>query len=289
MDEPGHAGQPSAGEAAFTAMFREHHRACLRVARRLVRDEGLAHEVVQEVFLAWWRTESDGYDAERGEPAAWLTTVTHHKAVDAVRTSERHRRLVVAAGSALPLQPEQRLVDEVVWWELGKQSLVAALPTLTPAQREVLGLAYVRGLTQAEIADQLGIPLGTVKSRTHAGLLRLRAAVGGSWTPTGPTPRPQRPQNDSPSPQARRGHDKRPRGGTGTLLDDVDLCATALARIAAEEAESGPDTAAMLSHAAALTHRHGEAGMSGLVVALARLAAAGAVSSPPSTRTAKHD
>ena len=267
--------RPPIGEAAFTSAFEEHYPTCLRLARRLVLDDGLAHEVVQEVFLSWWRSAGGEYRAERGELAAWLSTLTHHKAVDAVRTSERHRRLVDAAGSALPHQLEQRPVEEVVWWELGTQSLVAALPALSAAQREVLGLAYVEGLTQAETADRLGIPLGTVKSRTHAGMLRLRAAVGGTWTPTGPTSRP-RANGDA-------GLDRQDRStagaqlpvavgaASGTLRDDVERCADELAQLAADETDGRPHTATLVSHAAALVDRHGEAGLYGLVVALARL------------------
>lgn len=201
-----------------------------------------------------------------------------------MRSSERHRRLVAAAASALPCQPDQRPVEDVVWWELGTQSLVAALPALTAAQREVLGLAYVEGLTQSEIADRLGIPLGTVKSRTHAGMLRLRAAMGGTWTPTGPTSRPQRTAmgGSSPDPQDRSADGARPQRAagtaTGTLREDVDRCADTLAQIAAEETQGRLHTATLISHATALIDRHGEAGMYGLVVALARLAPVGAVS-----------
>ncbi len=104
--------------AAFTAIFRDHHDACLRLARRVVQDEGLAHDVVQDVFLTWWRTDGGNYDAERGELAAWLATLTHHEAVDALRAAERQRRLLRRSGSdvaGLDAPP-----DEVVWWETAR-------------------------------------------------------------------------------------------------------------------------------------------------------------------------
>ncbi len=280
---PTHDGLP-VGEAAFTAGFQEHYAACLRLARRVVRDEGLAHEVVQEVFLAWWRAAGDGYRADRGELGAWLSTLAHHKAVDAVRTSERHRRLLAAAMSQVPCQPEQRLVDDVVWWEVGRRSLQAALPTLTLVQREVLDLAYVAGLTQAEIAERLGIPLGTVKSRTHAGMLRLRAAIGGTWTPTGPIEPPEGAVTGNASLISQMRRARRTRSETKSVRFDVAACAAALVRLASKEGEDGLDTA-MVRQAAAVVEKHGEAGVYGLVVALARLAAAGPGTSLPSTAT----
>ena len=284
VDGPGPGGLP-VDEAAFTAGFREHYTACLRQARRVVRDQALAHEVVQEVFLAWWRAAGSGYRADRGELAAWLSALTHHKAVDAVRTAERHRRLLAAAMSQVQCQPGQRLVDEVVWWEVGRQSLLAALPTLTPAHREVLDLAYTTGLTQVEIAERLGIPLGTVKSRTHAGMLRLRAAIGGTWTPTGPPGPPEGRSTSNPSLVSQMHPARDARSETQNVRDDVAVCAAALVQTASAEDEDELGSAAMVTQAAAVIDKHGEAGIYGLVVALARLAAASGTTAVPSTAT----
>lgn len=180
------SGEGGASAAArFTSLYRQHHRPCLALARRLIGDEQLAHEVVQEVFLALWRTGGAGYHPHRGEFSTWLMSVTHHKAVDAIRACERRRRQqAVAEAEHLP-DVSEHSTDDTVWLELGKQQLVAALRSLTPRQREVLCLAYLAGLTQTEIANQTGIPLGTVKTRTRAGLLRLRADMTRTWTPTG--------------------------------------------------------------------------------------------------------
>ena len=257
--------QPLAGAAAFTSVFTEHYGACLRIARRLVQDEGLAHDVVQDVFLSWWRAGGGGYRADRGGLAPWLSTLTHHKAVDALRSADRQRRLLVAAERGAR-EPEERLVDDVVWWELGRQSLIAALPTLPPKQREVLSLAYVVGLTQAEIAERLGIPLGTVKSRTHAGMLRLRAAMSGTWTPAGQTAASSPDVTDSskavagPVAPARR-----------SVCEEVEHCARDLIAIAAGETDRAGGAAAMVSRAAVLVDEHGDGAAYELVVALARL------------------
>jgi RNA polymerase sigma-70 factor (ECF subfamily) len=258
---------------AFTEVFAAHHATCLRLARRLVRDEGLAQDVVQDVFLSWWRMDGGGYRADRGELAAWLSTITHHKAVDAMRTSERHRRLQAAAEAERAVVPEVRLIEEVVWWELGKQSLLTAMVTLPPKQRDVVGLTYFAGLTQVEVAARLGIPLGTVKSRTHAALLRLKAAMSGSWTPAGPDTSAPDDQPEQPA-HVRSVAIVRPRDGADSAMhNDAERCAAALVRIAAEEPDGTAGAAATLSRSAALVERHGDAGMAELILALARLAA----------------
>ena len=253
--------------AAFTAIFREHHRACLRLARRVVKDEAMAHDVVQDVFLTWWRTGGGSYSADRGELAPWLSTLTHHKAVDAVRAAERQRRLLRASASEVAEQ--EHLPDEVVWWELGRQALLAALPRLTAKQREVLSLAYGGGLTQLEIAEQLGIPLGTVKSRTHAGLLRLRAAMSSTWTLTGPVAKPQDRPDRSPSPAVLDA--ERP-ATADPATEAVSSCTLELIRVAAESGD-GQSSAAIVARAQVLVVEHGEAALYALVVALARTAA----------------
>ena len=260
-------GSPEDSAAAFTVIFREHHPACLRLARRVVQDEGMAHDVVQDVFLTWWRTDGGSYRAERGELASWLSTLTHHKAVDAVRAAERRRRLL--STSAAEVLGQEQLPDEVVWWELGRQALLAALPRLTTKQREVLSLAYGGGLTQVEIAEQLGIPLGTVKSRTHAGLLRLRAAMSATWTPTGPGAEPQDRPDLSPAPALLGAAWA---ATADPVMQAVQGCAADLTRIAAA---SGNDrcSPAVVERTRALVAEHGDAALYALVVALARSAA----------------
>jgi RNA polymerase sigma factor (sigma-70 family) len=243
---------PPPSAPPFADVFLEHRDMCLRVARRLVRDEGLAQDVVQDVFLAWWRTGGGSYRAERGALAAWLTTITHHKAVDLVRTSERHARLEAAAEAELGLAPAVRLVDDVVWWDLGRQAVRVALQALPLKQREVLSLVYLSGLTQAEVADRLGIPLGTVKSRTHAGLLRLKAALSGTWTPDGLD---SADGSTHPGASAVVGSVPSVRWRTSTVEEDVRRCAVELVQSAAGVGAAAPD--AMRSLTSALVTRHG--------------------------------
>ena len=285
--------QPLEGVAAFTSVFAEHYGACLRTARRLVRDEGLAHDVVQEVFLSWWRAGGGSYRPDRGELAPWLSTLTHHKAVDLLRSADRQRRVLVAAEATRNSESEERLVEDVVWWELGRQNLMAALPTLPFKQQEVLGLAYGVGLTQVQIAERLGIPLGTVKSRTHAGMLRLRAALSSTWTPAGQhaAPPPEvadRPTLEPPLRALAVARSSAP--AEGSVHEDVEGCATDLLRLAAEQADEASGAVAMIRRAAALLDTHGDGAAYALIVTLARRSvAAGAAATSVPTATSTSD
>jgi DNA-binding CsgD family transcriptional regulator len=207
-----------------------------------------------------------------------LQTITHHKAVDAVRASERRRRLHFAAVSESSCAPPERHIDEVVWWRLGAQSLSAAWPMLSPMQREVLGLAYVTGLTQSQIADRLGIPVGTVKSRTHAGMTRLREVVSGSWTPSGPTT----PAGEGGPSQLRRrsslGRPPEPRllapaAATDVLDGLADHCAAMLVRLVRDGPAGLRARTEMADRTAVLVDEHGQAGLHALILSLAHLAA----------------
>ena len=144
-----------------------------RLALRIVRDATLAQDAVQDAFLTAWRTAA-GFDARRGSASTWLLTLVHRRAVDVVRREDRRRGLPlddapVASGDATDETAEVR--------EL-RRDVQAALGQLTPLEREALELSYYGGLSQSEIAEKLGVPLGTIKSRMFAGLARLRDALG---------------------------------------------------------------------------------------------------------------
>jgi RNA polymerase sigma-70 factor (ECF subfamily) len=142
-------------------------------------DEGLAEDVVQEVFIAFWR-EPGRFDPSRGAFGSWLLTLVHHKAVDAVRRESAIRRRTVPAAedgeewSAIPGPgADQAALGAVVAGQVRD-----ALGRLPDEQREALALAYYGGYTQREVATLTGVPLGTVKSRMFTGVQRLRSALG---------------------------------------------------------------------------------------------------------------
>ena len=162
--------------AALEELYDRHGGACYGLARRVVTDEQLAQDVVQEVFLAIWRGAAT-YDGSRGTLSTWLYGLTHHKSVDAVRRAQRHsgRR---ASEDALATEADPSPgVDEQALASVRRDQVRAALADLPEPQRRALMLAYFGGYSQSEIAAMTGIPLGTVKTRTLAALRRLRSVL----------------------------------------------------------------------------------------------------------------
>jgi RNA polymerase sigma factor (sigma-70 family) len=161
-------------------LFGRYAPAAKSLAVRVVRQPQLAEEIVQEAFLAVWRSP-DGFDPERGSVKAWLMGMVHHRAVDAVRREESNRR---RAEDLAPIAREEVSdhADEVIE-EVGRpeeRRLVrAALAELPAQQRDVLEMMYFDGLSQTQVAEKTGLPLGTVKSRTLLGMRRMRATLGG--------------------------------------------------------------------------------------------------------------
>lgn len=139
------------------------------LALRIVRSRVMAEEVTQEVFLQVWR-QADSYDAERGSVKAWVATLAHRRAVDAVRRSQGARD---REGKA-PVEHIQPDVAEKTVDDDERARVRDALSTLTDLQFEAIWMAFYRGLTYREVAEHLDTPLGTVKSRMRDALLRLR-------------------------------------------------------------------------------------------------------------------
>ena len=164
-------------EAALEAIYQRYGGACFALARRILNDAQLAEDVVQQVFLATW--QGTGYDPKRGAVSTWLLSVTHHKAVDAVRREGNRRKRLASEQALLEVAASAPGPDDETWQRLRADRTRAALRLLPAEQREVVLLAYYGGYTQREIADMTGLPLGTVKSRTLAAMRRLRDNLGG--------------------------------------------------------------------------------------------------------------
>ncbi len=147
------------------------------IALRITSDASLAEDVVQDAFLGVWRN-AGRYVAGRGSVKTWVLAIVHHRAVDAVR--RRRPTTELPERDDVP-PPALRLPD--IWQDvaagLDRDEIAAAMATLSDVQREAIEMAYWGGLTQQEISERTGTPLGTVKSRVRLGLLALRRALVG--------------------------------------------------------------------------------------------------------------
>jgi len=173
-------------EVALGELYDRFGRVAYGLARRILRDDALAEDAVQESFLAVWRS-AGRFVPERSKASTWLLTLVHRRAVDLVRREERRRAEALderehAADAAS---------DEAVWLRYERERVQAALARLPDQQREAIELAYYGGFTQSELSERLGQPLGTIKSRMFTGLGRLRelltepeAEGREQWNPT---------------------------------------------------------------------------------------------------------
>ncbi|MEU1554740.1 sigma-70 family RNA polymerase sigma factor [Streptomyces scabiei] len=146
------------------------------LAQRSLGDSGEAEDVTQQVFLGVWRGRH-GYRSERGAMGAWIVGIARRRIADALSARTRRADLVTSAGAALMLVGgHDRAVPEAV---LDRMLIRAELAGLPAPQRLVLHLAFYEDLTQLQIAERTGLPLGTVKSHTRRGLRRLQSRLGG--------------------------------------------------------------------------------------------------------------
>ena len=171
-------------EDALAELYDRVGRIAYGLALRVLRDERHAEDAVQEAFLQVWRSAAT-FRAERAKASTWILTLVHRRAVDLVRREERRQADPLTDDSAA-VAPEE--TDEAAWLRFERERVQAALKQLPDMQREALELAYYGGFSQSELADRLGVPLGTIKSRMFAGLARLRELLDdstqeGSWKP----------------------------------------------------------------------------------------------------------
>ena len=158
-------------EDALAELYDRVGRVAYGLALRVLRDERHAEDAVQEAFLQVWRSAAT-FRAERAKASTWILTLVHRRAVDLVRREERRQADPLTDDSAAGVAPEE--TEEAAWLRFERERVQAALKQLPDVQREALELAYYGGFSQSELAERLGVPLGTIKSRMFAGLARLR-------------------------------------------------------------------------------------------------------------------
>ena len=156
-------------DLALAELYDRFGHAAYGLALKIVRDPALAEDAVQEAFLTLWRTASR-FVPERAKASTWILTLVHRRAVDLVRREQPRRTEPIEAAP----QASASLTEDEAWLRLQRTRVQEALRRLPDQQREALELAYFGGFTQSQLAERLGEPLGTIKSRMFAGLARLR-------------------------------------------------------------------------------------------------------------------
>lgn len=184
-------------EDAFAALYDRYAAAVFGAAVRLLGDRNVAEEVVQETYLALWN-RADRFNPAAGSLVGWLLTIARNRSVDRLRAAGRRPALVSIGGQSGDDMPDDEAFERVLaagepvgmaavaqdpedalersWTRGVVRAVIAGMPD---TERVALELAYDEGLTQTEIAERLGWPLGTVKTRTRRALLRLRGALEG--------------------------------------------------------------------------------------------------------------
>jgi RNA polymerase sigma-70 factor, ECF subfamily len=161
-------------DAAFRAVYDQTAPAVLGIVRRVLRDPAQSEEVMQEVLLEVWRTAAR-FDPAVGSASAWIMTLAHRRAVDRVRSEQRAAARELRAATATIAYDE---VSDAAMATLEHERVRRCLGGLTDLQRESVTLAYYGGYSYREVAQLLGVAVGTVKTRMRDGLIRLRDCLG---------------------------------------------------------------------------------------------------------------
>lgn len=159
---------------ALAALYDRYAQLVYTLALRILQNPTEAEDLTQDVFVQFWQGQK--YDPDRGSVGSYLATYTRSRALDRLRVSQGRSAILKKAQHLTGASPPTPL-DQAAQSEQ-RQQLRQALDQLPPTEREVLEIAYFEGLSQSQIAERLGLPLGTVKTRSRQGLLRLRDLIG---------------------------------------------------------------------------------------------------------------
>ena len=162
-------------ERAVEELYARYSGPLYSLAYQVTRADRFAQDVVQEVFIAVWK-DAARFDPTKGSVGPWLFSLARHKAIDLVRREANVRKRTADVDLTFTEAPDD--VDHEVWLNLRRDRVREAIAELTDAQRQALELAFLSGLTHVEVAERLGIPLGTAKTRIRSALLRLRDVLG---------------------------------------------------------------------------------------------------------------
>ena len=157
---------------AFAALYDRHSRAAYSLAYRMMGERQAAEDLDQDAFLKVWRATAS-YRVGRGSARTWILSIVHNQGIDQIRSHASRRRTQDKVEASAPKYEPSEVFSET-WKNSRRDQVRAALKTLPPEQLKILELAYFSGYKHVEIADLLGLPLGTVKGRMWLGLKKLR-------------------------------------------------------------------------------------------------------------------
>ena len=165
-------------KGALEALYGRYSTSVYSLAIFMLRQEALAEEATQEIFINIW-LKASSFNSDRGQPRSWIMSVAHHKIVDVIRSRRRTSSMTDPADyETLDLLPaDQTSTEEQVVQNLERERILKALSVLPEAQREVIMLAYFEGYSQSEMAKKLDQPLGTIKTRVRLAMQKLRSTL----------------------------------------------------------------------------------------------------------------
>jgi len=162
-------------ENAFASFYRRFAPGLFSIIYQILQDQKESEDVLQEAFVQMWKKAST-YDAGRSALFTWAVMISRNKAIDRLRSRQRRSRVVEAAAAELAAVPPESAerADAALGQNEERDRVRTALTKLPDSQREAIDLAFFSGMTQVEISNKLGAPLGTVKARIRRGLIALR-------------------------------------------------------------------------------------------------------------------
>jgi RNA polymerase sigma-70 factor, ECF subfamily len=161
----------SGNQQALGVIYDRYGESVYRLALRMLGNTTEAEDLTQEVFLTFWK--GTNYDSSRGSMVVFLMTITRSRAINRLNQARSRKQLAERYSSCIPQDCVNTVMEKATLNEI-QQRVGEALKELPDSQRQILEMAYYDGLSQSEITQQLNIPLGTVKTRSRQGLLKLR-------------------------------------------------------------------------------------------------------------------
>lgn len=166
--------------AAFEELYSRYSNVLYATALKFLKEDADAQDVVQDVFIQIW-DKAKLYDPAKGKPLTWAMTMTRNRSIDRIRAIQRRSRLRDEFEQETVFDESAGVREALYGVDASEKGKILrdAVSQLSPQQKTVIELAFFRGLTQSEIADKLGEPLGTIKARARRGLMKLKEALEG--------------------------------------------------------------------------------------------------------------